>query len=94
MSLIYLTEYNTPCIIYNLLTGENGVIYEGCGKDRALQYAGTENAEGPSLSVAFIGTFTRRAPNALAQRALELLLSSSCFTVSNFASVYKTSLLH
>ena len=39
MSLYYLTEYNTRCIIYNLLIGENGKIYEGCGLDRALQYA-------------------------------------------------------
>ena len=94
MSLYYLTEYNTPCIIYNLLIGENGVIYEGCGLDRALQYAGTENAGGPSLSIAFIGTFTKRVPNALAQKAFDSLRSVSCFTVSNLASVYKTSLLH
>ena len=82
LTFYYISDASVPCCIYDLFIGEDGQLYEGCGLDRALSYAGTQNAGGPLISVAFVGTFTARVPNVRAVAALNTLFSSVCLTVS------------
>ncbi|OCT66138.1 peptidoglycan recognition protein 1 [Xenopus laevis] len=58
---------------YNFLIGEDGQIYEGRGWQTVGAHAKNYNSN--SIGISFMGTFTNRVPNSVAQQAAKNLIN-------------------